>query len=95
MIIAAHNILEARGLVLCVAAVTTVIRQKIRQPVVVGDLLAGIIVGPYTPLLFANPDRIHTLSELGVILNVLLVDFVHHVYVGAEANLAWQDRQYR
>ncbi|HUY26276.1 MAG TPA: cation:proton antiporter [Candidatus Binataceae bacterium] len=68
MIIAAHNILEDLGLVLCVAAVTTVVCQKIRQPVVVGYLLAGIIVGPYTPLLFASPDRIHTLSELGVIL---------------------------
>jgi len=68
MIVASHNILEDLGLVLGVAAVTTVVFQKIRQPVVVGYLVAGVIVGPYTPLLFANPDRIHTLSELGVIL---------------------------
>ncbi|HVA77442.1 MAG TPA: cation:proton antiporter [Candidatus Binataceae bacterium] len=68
MIVASHNILEDLGMVLGVAAITTVVFQKIRQPVVVGYLVAGIIVGPYTPLLFANPDRIHTLSELGVIL---------------------------
>jgi CPA2 family monovalent cation:H+ antiporter-2 len=56
-------------MVLCVAAVTTVIFQKIRQPVVVGYLIAGMIVGPYLPIpLFADPERIHTLSELGVIL---------------------------
>src|SRR5208337_4927766 len=35
----------------------------------VGYLIAGLIVGPNVPIpLFADPDRIHTLSELGVIL---------------------------
>ena len=56
-------------MVLCVAAVTTIIFQKIRQPVVVGYLIAGLIVGPNVPIpLLADPERIHTLSELGVIL---------------------------
>ena len=56
-------------MVLCVAAITTIIFQKIRQPVVVGYLIAGLIVGPNVPIpLLADPARIHTLSELGVIL---------------------------
>jgi monovalent cation:H+ antiporter-2, CPA2 family len=55
-------------MVLCVAAVTTIFFQKIRQPVVVGYLIAGLIVGPYIPPLLADPERIHTLSEFGVIL---------------------------
>ena len=56
-------------MVLCVAAITTIIFQKIRQPVVVGYLIAGLIVGPNLPIpLLADSDRIHTLSELGVIL---------------------------
>jgi len=55
-------------MVLCVAAVTTVIFQKIRQPVVVGYVIAGLIVGPYIPPLLADPERVHTLSEFGVIL---------------------------
>ena len=56
-------------MVLCVAAVTTIIFQKIRQPVVVGYLIAGMIVGPNVSIpLLADPERIHTLSELGVIL---------------------------
>jgi monovalent cation:H+ antiporter-2, CPA2 family len=66
--IVSHNFLEDLGLVLCVAAATTVLFQAIRQPVVVGYLIAGIIVGPHTPILYADPDRIHTISELGVIL---------------------------
>ncbi|MGD0118819.1 MAG: cation:proton antiporter [Candidatus Binatus sp.] len=67
--ITSHNFLEDLAMVLCVAAVTTIIFQKIRQPVVVGYLIAGMIVGPHLPIpLLADFDRIHTLSELGVIL---------------------------
>ncbi len=63
-----HNFLEDLALVLCVAAAVAVLCQILRQPVVVGYLIAGLIVGPYTPGVFADPERIHHLSELGVIL---------------------------
>ncbi len=65
----AHEFLVNLALVLCVAAATTVIFQKLRQPVILGYLLAGAIVSPHTPFpLFADEDTIHALSELGVIL---------------------------
>ncbi|WP_338863290.1 cation:proton antiporter [Myxococcus stipitatus] len=65
----AHEVLQAIAIVLCVAAVTTVLFQKLRQPVVLGYILAGLVVGPYVPIpLVANPDVVTTLSELGVIL---------------------------
>ncbi len=69
-LLSSHTFLEDLAMVLCVAAITTVIFQKIRQPVVVGYLLAGIIVGPHVTIipLLADSERIHTLSELGVIL---------------------------
>ncbi len=68
-VLASHTFLEDLALVLCVAAITTIIFQKIRQPVVVGYLIAGMIVGPNLPIpLLADSERIHTLSELGVIL---------------------------
>jgi CPA2 family monovalent cation:H+ antiporter-2 len=55
--------------VLCVAAIVTVVFQAIRQPLVVGYLVAGMIVGPHVPVpLLADQIRIQTLSELGVIL---------------------------
>src|SRR6187431_2273474 len=61
--------LRSFALVLCVAAVTTVIFQRLRQPVVLGYILAGLIVGPYVPIpLVADRKIIETLSELGVIL---------------------------
>src|ERR1700692_1032386 len=67
--IASHNFLEDLAFVLSVAAVVSILFQALRQPVVVGYLLAGILVGPYVPFpLLADIDRIHKLSELGVIL---------------------------
>ncbi len=65
----AHEFLRNVALVLCVAAVTTVVFQRLRQPVVFGYLIAGMIVGPHIPLpLVADEATIRTLSELGVIL---------------------------
>ena len=65
----AHAFLQNLALVLCVAAVTTVLFHRLRQPVVFGYLLAGMIVGPHVPLpLAADENIIRTLSELGVIL---------------------------
>jgi len=65
----AHDFLLALTIVLCVAAVTTVLFQRLRQPVVLGYILAGLIVGPHVPVpLVADRDTVQTLSELGVIL---------------------------
>jgi CPA2 family monovalent cation:H+ antiporter-2 len=65
----AHHFLINLALVLCAAAVTTALFQRLHQPVVLGYLLAGAIVSPHTPFpLFADEETIHTLSELGVIL---------------------------
>lgn len=64
-----HEFLNAITVVLCVAAVTTVVFQRLRQPVVLGYVLAGLIVGPHLPIpLVADPGIVTTLSELGVIL---------------------------
>ncbi|MBP7618837.1 MAG: cation:proton antiporter, partial [Geothrix sp.] len=63
------SILVDLALVLGVAAVTTVACQRLRLPVVVGYLLAGLIIGPHVPVpLVADQGNVHTLSELGVIL---------------------------
>ena len=65
----AHHFLLALTIVLCVAGVTTALFQRLRQPVVLGYLLAGLIVGPHVPVpLVADRTIVQTLSELGVIL---------------------------
>ncbi|HTC25006.1 MAG TPA: cation:proton antiporter [Gemmatimonadales bacterium] len=65
----AHDFVANLALVLCVAAATTLVCQRLRQPVVFGYLLAGMIVGPHLPIpLVADEAMVQALSELGVIL---------------------------
>lgn len=57
------------AVILGVAAVVTYVFRKINQPVVLGYIVAGIIVGPYTHPFFSIVDvnSLKTLAELGVI----------------------------
>jgi CPA2 family monovalent cation:H+ antiporter-2 len=64
-----HAFLQNLAVVLCVAAVATVVFQRLHQPVVFGYLLAGMIIGPHIKIpLVADPQTVRALSELGVIL---------------------------
>ncbi|MCC6848265.1 MAG: cation:proton antiporter [Deltaproteobacteria bacterium] len=65
----AHEFLRSLTVVLGVAAVTTVVFQRLRQPVVLGYIVAGLIVGPHVSIpLVADRAVVQALSELGVIL---------------------------
>ena len=65
----AHHFLVTLSVVLCVAAVTTVLFQRLHQPVVLGYLLAGALISPHFSFpLYADEETVHALSELGVIL---------------------------
>jgi CPA2 family monovalent cation:H+ antiporter-2 len=65
----ATDFLRNLALVLCVAAVTTVVFQRLRQPVIFGYLMAGLIIGPHIPIpLVVDEPMVHTLAQLGVIL---------------------------
>src|SRR5512133_1878524 len=56
-------------MVLGVAALTSVLFQKLKQPAVLGYLLAGMIVGPHVPVpLVADLGNVRLMGELGVIL---------------------------
>ena len=57
------------AVILGVAAIVTFLFRRIRQPVVLGYIMAGVIVGPYTPALFsvADTESIKIWAELGVI----------------------------
>jgi CPA2 family monovalent cation:H+ antiporter-2 len=64
-----HHFLTNLALVLCVAAVTSLLFQRLHQPVVFGYLFAGMLIGPHIPVpLVADEGLVHTLAELGVIL---------------------------
>lgn len=55
--------------VMVVAAIITLIFHQLKQPVVLGYIVAGVLIGPHTfsfPLV-SDQDSIKTLSELGII----------------------------
>ncbi len=61
--------LQDLAVVMIVAAVVTVLFRQFKQPVVLGYIIAGIIIGPHTgsASLIVDESAIKTLSELGVI----------------------------
>jgi len=64
------SFLHDLAIVMIVAALVTVVFHRLRQPVVLGYILAGVIIGPHTPPfpLIHEKATIDTLAELGVIL---------------------------
>ena len=57
------------ALVMLMAGATTIIFQRLRQPVLLGYILAGVLIGPHTPgMLVADPRTIEDISNLGVVL---------------------------
>jgi monovalent cation:H+ antiporter-2, CPA2 family len=61
--------LQDLAVVMIVAGVVTVIFNRFKQPVVLGYITAGVIIGPHTPPfpLINDEQSIKTLAELGVV----------------------------
>jgi len=77
-----------------VAGLVTIIFHRLKQPVVLGYIVAGVIIGPHTPPfpLIHDENTIKTLSELGVILLMFSLGLEFNLrklkQVGAPALLA-------
>lgn len=64
-----YEFLKNLALVLGVAAIATIVFQRLRLPVIFGYLLAGLVLGPHVPTrVVADEAIVQTLAELGVIL---------------------------
>jgi len=63
------DLISDLGLILSVAAVVTLVFKKIRQPLVLGYIIAGLLVGPHVTIFPTVLDEhsIQIWSELGVI----------------------------
>ncbi|HEY3487736.1 MAG TPA: cation:proton antiporter [Gammaproteobacteria bacterium] len=66
-----HSIefIQDLAIVMLIAGITTVIFHRLKQPVVLGYIVAGVIIGPYTPpfQLIQDEYTIKTLAELGIV----------------------------
>ena len=53
MAIEITQILQDFAVIMIIAAVMTIISYKLKQPLILGYIGAGIIIGPHTPLLIS------------------------------------------
>src|SRR6185503_19244144 len=62
--------LQDLAVVMIVAGLVTILFHRFKQPVVLGYIVAGVVIGPHTPPfpLIHDQEIIKTLAELGVIL---------------------------
>lgn len=63
------TLLRDLSVVMVVAALTTTLARLLKQPVVIGYLIAGLLIGPHTPpfSLVRDAHSIHTMAELGLV----------------------------
>ena len=68
-------IVQDFAVVMVVAAIMIAITYKLKQPMVIGYILAGILIGPYTPpfSLVRDVSTINVLAELGIIMLLFVV----------------------
>jgi monovalent cation:H+ antiporter-2, CPA2 family len=62
-------------IIMVVASVMALISYKLKQPMVIGYIVAGMIIGPYTPpfSLLINLDILNLFAEIGIILLLFVV----------------------
>ena len=63
------------AIIMFVAAIMIAIAYKLKQPMVMGYIIAGMIIGPYTPpfALVSSIETINLLAELGIIMLLFVV----------------------
>ncbi|MCC7381547.1 MAG: cation:proton antiporter [Deltaproteobacteria bacterium] len=89
-----HGFLQDLAVVMVAAAVVTVTFRRLRQPVVLGYMLAGLLIGPHVaPIsLISDEAAIHTLAELGLVFMLFTLGLEFHLErlreVGVSAALA-------
>ena len=62
------HVITSLAIVVGAAALTALVFQALRLPVVLGYILIGLLIGPHVSTLVTDTTLIGTLSELGVIL---------------------------
>jgi monovalent cation:H+ antiporter-2, CPA2 family len=69
------QIVQDFAVIMIIAAVMLIITYKLKQPMVIGYIVAGMIIGPYTPpfSLISSIQTVNVLSELGIIMLLFVI----------------------
>ncbi|WP_407427350.1 cation:proton antiporter [Arcticibacter sp.] len=87
------KLIEDLALILIVAAFVTILFKSIKQPLVLGYIIAGLLVGPYLSLTpsVADTENVKTFADIGVIFLLfslgLEFSFKKLVRVGGSASI--------
>ncbi len=74
-----HEMIMTLTVGLAAALVLGFITQKLKLSPIVGYLLAGLALGPYTPSFVAHQDSAKQFAEMGVILLMFGVGLHFHL----------------
>jgi CPA2 family monovalent cation:H+ antiporter-2 len=75
VVIEIAQILQDFAIIMIIAAVMTIISYKLKQPLILGYIGAGIIIGPQTPpfSFISNIEVLNLFAEMGIILLLFTV----------------------
>jgi monovalent cation:H+ antiporter-2, CPA2 family len=73
--LASDFIVQDFAVIMIVAAVMLLITYKLKQPMVIGYIIAGMVIGPYTPpfSLIHNIETVNVFAELGIIMLLFVI----------------------
>jgi monovalent cation:H+ antiporter-2, CPA2 family len=73
--IISDTIVQDFAVIMIVAAIMVLLTYKLKQPMVLGYILAGMVIGPYTPPfpLLQDIDTINIFADLGIIMLLFVI----------------------
>ena len=68
-------IVQDFAVIMIIAAIMLIITYKLKQPMVIGYILAGMVIGPYTPpfTLIQSVETVNVFEELGIIMLLFVI----------------------
>jgi CPA2 family monovalent cation:H+ antiporter-2 len=69
------QVVQDFAIIMVVASVMALVSYRLKQPMVIGYIVAGMIIGPYTPpfSFILHPEILNLLAEIGIVLLLFVV----------------------
>ena len=90
-----YVILKDLAIIIVFAKLFGILARKCKAPQVVGELIAGIVLGPSVLGLVQQSDFLAQMAEIGVILLILFLIFVSNVLSVGQCRFLLENRTYR
>jgi CPA2 family monovalent cation:H+ antiporter-2 len=73
--IVATQVIQDFAIIMVIASAMALISHRLKQPLVIGYIGAGMIIGPYTPpfSFILHPEVLNLLAEIGIVLLLFVV----------------------